>query len=319
MCNAIVMREMNKRYAEQRGIIVNAMFPGCIAESPLFRQKRDWFRWLFPLFQKYVTKQFVEEDEAGKRIADCIAKEELGVGGAYWKWNAKSGIDAEFELTDRNSIPAANVVRIPAEALDEVISEQVWDLSCALTGVQVAPDIKMIYDGLPEGDSKMINLQVRGKYVRDDIFKAQVLLKNLRALGKDITNPAVLTQEMTAAWAEEMDGEGKKVGEAIYYMGRRAQTPVIKMTGEAGTPEFDLKLEVKSMTPRWDEQAAALLMNELIDAPPRSISQERILELSKKCDEINKPPSGIDAAIFGERGTLKRLVAETVSQGKVRP
>ncbi|KAJ1469958.1 hypothetical protein T484DRAFT_1578489, partial [Baffinella frigidus] len=86
VCNAVIMREMNKRFGKERGIVVNAMFPGCIAESPLFRQKRGWFRWLFPQFQKQITKQFVPEYLAGERIADCIADEEKGVGGAYWKW-----------------------------------------------------------------------------------------------------------------------------------------------------------------------------------------------------------------------------------------
>ncbi|CAM9935242.1 unnamed protein product, partial [Sphacelaria rigidula] len=58
VCNVLMMREMDKRYKDS-GMIVSALFPGCIAESPLFREKRGWFRTLFPLFQKYITKQFV--------------------------------------------------------------------------------------------------------------------------------------------------------------------------------------------------------------------------------------------------------------------
>lgn len=58
MCNVLMMREMDKRYKDS-GMVVSALFPGCIAESPLFREKRGWFRTLFPLFQKYITKQFV--------------------------------------------------------------------------------------------------------------------------------------------------------------------------------------------------------------------------------------------------------------------
>merc|ERR1712023_347400 len=38
---------------------------GCIAESALFRQKREWFRKIFPLFMKYVTGGYVSEEEAG--------------------------------------------------------------------------------------------------------------------------------------------------------------------------------------------------------------------------------------------------------------
>ena len=44
-----------------------------MAESPLFREKRDWFRYIFPLFQKYITKQYVPVSEAGRRVAAVVA------------------------------------------------------------------------------------------------------------------------------------------------------------------------------------------------------------------------------------------------------
>lgn len=58
VCNVLMMREMDKRFSAD-GMVVSALFPGCIAESPLFREKRGWFRAGFPVFQKFVTKQFV--------------------------------------------------------------------------------------------------------------------------------------------------------------------------------------------------------------------------------------------------------------------
>lgn len=61
MCNVLMMREMDKRFASE-GMVVSALFPGCIAESPLFREKRGWFRAGFPVFQKLVTKQFVSTE-----------------------------------------------------------------------------------------------------------------------------------------------------------------------------------------------------------------------------------------------------------------
>lgn len=61
VCNVLMMREMNKRFAGD-GMVVSALFPGCIAESPLFREKRGWFRTIFPLFQKYITRQFVSTE-----------------------------------------------------------------------------------------------------------------------------------------------------------------------------------------------------------------------------------------------------------------
>ena len=41
------------------------MYPGCIAETGLFREKRQWFRDVFPLFMKYVTGGYV----SGRRRA----------------------------------------------------------------------------------------------------------------------------------------------------------------------------------------------------------------------------------------------------------
>ena len=29
------------------GIVFNSMYPGCIAQTQLFREKRDWFRYFF--------------------------------------------------------------------------------------------------------------------------------------------------------------------------------------------------------------------------------------------------------------------------------
>ncbi|CAJ2632865.1 unnamed protein product [Trifolium pratense] len=52
-------------------------YPGCIATTGLFREHIPLFRTLFPPFQKYITKGYVSEDEAGKRLAqvmrDCLA------------------------------------------------------------------------------------------------------------------------------------------------------------------------------------------------------------------------------------------------------
>lgn len=45
------------------------MYPGCIAETNLFREKREWFRTVFPIFMKYVTGGYVSEEEAGSRLA----------------------------------------------------------------------------------------------------------------------------------------------------------------------------------------------------------------------------------------------------------
>lgn len=69
VCNMLTMREMHKRWNESTGVTFASLYPGCIAETGLFREHYGAFKTLFPLFQKYVTKGYVSEEEAGRRLA----------------------------------------------------------------------------------------------------------------------------------------------------------------------------------------------------------------------------------------------------------
>lgn len=64
----LTMREMNRRWGGGK-ILFSSLYPGCIAETGLFRNHVSLFRTLFPVFQKYVTKGYVSEEEAGRRLA----------------------------------------------------------------------------------------------------------------------------------------------------------------------------------------------------------------------------------------------------------
>mmetsp|Transcript_3403 Transcript_3403/g.3969 ORF Transcript_3403/g.3969 Transcript_3403/m.3969 type:complete len:117 (+) Transcript_3403:749-1099(+) len=44
VCNMMTVSELHKRYHEKTGIVFSSMYPGCIAETNLFREKRPWFR-----------------------------------------------------------------------------------------------------------------------------------------------------------------------------------------------------------------------------------------------------------------------------------
>ena len=55
---------------------------GCIAETGLFRNHVQLFRTLFPPFQKYITKGYVSEVEAGKRLAQVGAL----LRALVWGW-----------------------------------------------------------------------------------------------------------------------------------------------------------------------------------------------------------------------------------------
>ena len=56
------------------------MYPGCIASTNLFREKREWFRRFFPIFMKYITGGFVSEDEAGQRLFQVAGRPWSGAG-----------------------------------------------------------------------------------------------------------------------------------------------------------------------------------------------------------------------------------------------
>merc|ERR1719426_709454 len=52
-----------------------------------FREKRGWFKRVFPLFMKYVTGGYVSEVEAGERLAQTIYDPQCTKSGVYWSWN----------------------------------------------------------------------------------------------------------------------------------------------------------------------------------------------------------------------------------------
>ena len=44
VCNMMTVSELHRRYHDSTGIAFSSMYPGCIAETALFREKRPWFR-----------------------------------------------------------------------------------------------------------------------------------------------------------------------------------------------------------------------------------------------------------------------------------
>lgn len=72
LCLMMMSNVLHAKYNKINGISFSSLYPGCIAESPLFREKRAWFRKYFPLFMKYITGGFVSEQEAGQRLFQVI-------------------------------------------------------------------------------------------------------------------------------------------------------------------------------------------------------------------------------------------------------
>jgi protochlorophyllide reductase len=55
LCLMMMANFLHTKYYKLTGVSFSSMYPGCIAESPLFREKRPWFRKYFPIFMKFIT------------------------------------------------------------------------------------------------------------------------------------------------------------------------------------------------------------------------------------------------------------------------
>ncbi|MEW5298786.1 MAG: hypothetical protein WDW38_000470 [Sanguina aurantia] len=120
VCNMLTMREFHRRYHESTGITFSSLYPGCIADTGLFRNHVAPFRALFPIFQKYVTKGYVTEEEAGKRLSQVVSDPSYNVSSAYWSW--KEGTE-KF------------VNEVSDEVSNWVKGEALWDASEKLVGL----------------------------------------------------------------------------------------------------------------------------------------------------------------------------------------
>ena len=87
VCNMMTVSQLHDRYHEKTGITFSSMYPGCIAETALFREKRPWFRKAFPWFMKYITGGYVGMEEAGDRLAQVIDDPQCNKSNVYWSWN----------------------------------------------------------------------------------------------------------------------------------------------------------------------------------------------------------------------------------------
>ncbi|KAK9285675.1 hypothetical protein L1049_024874 [Liquidambar formosana] len=120
VCNMLTMQEFHRRYHDETGITFASLYPGCIATTGLFREHVPLFRLLFPPFQKYITKGYVSEEEAGKRLAQVVSDPSLTKSGVYWSWNKNS---ASFEN------------QLSKEASDTEKARKVWEISEKLVGL----------------------------------------------------------------------------------------------------------------------------------------------------------------------------------------
>jgi protochlorophyllide reductase len=124
LCNVLTMKELHRRYHDATGITFSSLYPGCVAESPLFRNHYPLFQKIFPWFQKKVTGGYISEAEAGKRVAAVVKDPEYSQSGAYWSWGNRQKKDGK-----------SFVQEMSPEASDEAKAQKLWELSEKLVGL----------------------------------------------------------------------------------------------------------------------------------------------------------------------------------------
>ncbi len=123
LCNMITVQEISKRFSSEK-LICNSLYPGCVANTKLFRDTPWLFRVLFPLFQKFITRGYVSQRLAGERVALVATGEAYAKSGVHWSWGnrQKSGRKAfSQQLSERIINPSTSL--------------KVWEYSNKLVGL----------------------------------------------------------------------------------------------------------------------------------------------------------------------------------------
>jgi len=124
VCNILTMRELHRRYHESTDITFSSLYPGCVADTPLFRNHYPLFQKLFPWFQKNITGGYVSQELAGERVAQVVADPEYRQSGAYWSWGNRQKKNGK-----------SFVQQVSPQARDDERADRLWDLSAKLVGL----------------------------------------------------------------------------------------------------------------------------------------------------------------------------------------
>ncbi len=124
LCNMITTQELHRRLHGSTGIVFSSLYPGCVADTPLFRNTPRAFQTIFPWFQKNITGGYVSQALAGERVAQVVADPAFATSGVHWSWGNRQkqgGKQFSQELSDKASDPE--------------VAQGVWDLSLQLVGL----------------------------------------------------------------------------------------------------------------------------------------------------------------------------------------
>jgi len=127
--NMMTVLELHRRLHDSTGVTFNSMYPGCIAMTSLFREKREWFRYFFfPTLMKAIGS-YVTQGEAGERLAQVVDDEITAKSGIYWSWNG----DAKYMGVGNAGGSGGDIFEneFSGMVMDERLGEMAWDYSMA--------------------------------------------------------------------------------------------------------------------------------------------------------------------------------------------
>lgn len=124
LCNMMMSRELHRRHHASTGIIFNTLYPGCVADTALFRDTPKLFRAIFPWFQKHITKGYVTQALAGERVAQVVADAEFASSGVHWSWGNR-------QQEGRKAFSQS----LSNKATDAAAAKVLWDTSEKLVGL----------------------------------------------------------------------------------------------------------------------------------------------------------------------------------------
>jgi protochlorophyllide reductase len=127
LCNMIMNREFHRRLHGPTGVVFNTLYPGCVAETALFRYAPPLFQKIFPWFQKNITKGYVSQPLAGERVAQVVAEPEFAQSGVHWSWGNRQREGAQ---------PFAQGLSAKANNADR--AARLWDISADMVGIEPA-------------------------------------------------------------------------------------------------------------------------------------------------------------------------------------
>lgn len=124
LCNMVISRELHRRHHAETGIVFNTLYPGCVADTALFRDTPKAFQTIFPWFQKNITKGYVTQELAGERVAQVVIDPAFAQSGVHWSWGNR-----------QQAGRAAFAQPLSAKAENEARASRLWDLSERFVGI----------------------------------------------------------------------------------------------------------------------------------------------------------------------------------------